>query len=508
MNRVPRIPLLLYSYLSAEILAPFFASFLIMNSVFFLVRLIPFLNVVLELNIGFTDFVRLFSYIFPNMFLYSMPMASMVAMIIAFSRLSVDTEILAMKASGISIYTILPPVVLISLLLAVITGYFSITLIPSGEIAMKQLMFQLAREKIDKGIKENAFTEALGDVVVNVQSIDQSTGVWHHVWVSDMRGQIVPTITMAQKGSMVSDIRGMRVKIVLEDGSINRTDGKYAQNVSFDRYQINIPLHIPSVIGGKDVARQSFGSMTMEQLRQAALQSGSDTEKGREALVHYHKRMVLSAGCFILSLLGLPLGLLARPGRSAIGIPLGLGFFILYYILFTVGKNITETTSVPPVVAMWFPNLFFLVLTLILLHRTANEKPLMPAVLINAGTALMRTCLLPLIATLRHIPGFPSQPEPEKSMADARMYDRAREEIPGPGHLTKGTIHADPHTMNCHIPGCTSYNCLDCTIEFKNLEIAEQAGFTLCATCLAILEKRGRLQDNSKDNASQPVMTE
>ncbi|HSO10097.1 MAG TPA: LPS export ABC transporter permease LptF, partial [Desulfoprunum sp.] len=57
-----RLPFLLYSYLATEMLAPFFASFLIMNCVFFLVKLIPFLNFVLDLKIGFTDFVRLFSY--------------------------------------------------------------------------------------------------------------------------------------------------------------------------------------------------------------------------------------------------------------------------------------------------------------------------------------------------------------------------------------------------------------------------------------------------------------
>ena len=67
--RKKRLPLLFYSYLATEMLAPFFASFLIMNGVFFLIKLIPFLNLVLELNISLGDFVRLFSYLFPNMFL-------------------------------------------------------------------------------------------------------------------------------------------------------------------------------------------------------------------------------------------------------------------------------------------------------------------------------------------------------------------------------------------------------------------------------------------------------
>lgn len=508
MNRFSRLPLLLYSYLTSEILAPFFASFLILNAVFFLVKLIPFLNVVLELNIGFTDFIRLFSYIFPNMFLYSMPMATMIGMIIAFSRLSVDSEILAFKACGISIYTMLPPVLLVSLVLAGITGYFSVKLIPSGEIAMKQLMFQLAKEKIDKGIKENAFTEALGDVVVYVQSIDEKTGAWKNVWVSDMRGQTVPSVTMAQSGSMVGDTRRMEVTIILENGSLNRPDGAYAQTVAFDRYQINIPLRIPNVNGGKDISQQSTASMTMEQLRHNALLSGDNSKKSREMLVHYHKRITLPAGCFILSLLALPLGLQARVGRGAIGIPLGLGFFILYYILFTVGKNMAQETSVPVAIAMWLPNGLFLVLTLILLRQTANERPLIPTVLSNGVSALNARYVSPvleklvekLVAKLRALMGLPAKAAPDRQLPEAWKYEQKRGELPGPGHLSKGSVHGDARTKQCHIPGCASYNCPHCTIEFKNLEIAMQAGFHLCDACEATYRQRGASPDQSTDN--------
>jgi lipopolysaccharide export system permease protein len=360
-------------------------------------------------------------------------------------------------------------------------------------------MFELAKEKIDKGIKENVFTEALGDVVVYVQSIDEQTGAWRNVWVSDMRGQTVPSVTMAQSGSMVGDTQRMQVTIILENGSLNRPDGAYAQTVAFDRYQINIPLHIPSVIDGKDVAHQSFGSMTMEQLQQAALLAGVTTEKGRDALVHYHKRLALPVGCFILSLLGLPLGLQARVGRGAIGIPLGLGFFILYYILFTIGKNMAQETSIPVALAMWLPNLFFLVMTLILVRQSANERPLIPPVLSNVAAAFVARYLSPVAAKfvarfevrLRALLGLPPKITSGVSRPVAPGHELSREELLGPAHLHKGTIHGDAHSKQCHIPGCAFYNCPHCTIEFKNLEIATQAGFTLCDACQAILKQRG-----------------
>ncbi len=377
MNSFTRLPLLLYSYLATEMLSPFFASFLIMNCVFFLVKLIPFLNAVLELNIGFADFFRLFSYLFPNMFLYSIPMAAMLGVIISFTRLSNDSEILAFKACGISIYQILPPVIIIAVMISLITSYFSIKLIPAGDTAMKQLMFQLAKEKIDKGIKEHQFTEALGDMVVYAGKIDKETGDWQNVWVSDMRGQVVPTITMAKSGKMFTELDKMQVTIELANGSLHRSSNDQSQIITFDKYRLNIPLQPPN----PDSDKVSRGAMSMNQLLKMAKQTGLNTPSGREYLVHYHKRLVLPVGCLFLSLIGLCLGLQSGPGKPAIGVPFGLGFYIIYYVLFTLGKRLAESTSLPVEIAMWSSDFFFFLVMLYMIRQTANERTFIPETL-------------------------------------------------------------------------------------------------------------------------------
>ncbi len=478
MKPLSRPPLLLYSYLATEMLAPFFASFLIMNCVFFLVKLIPFLNFVLELNIGLADFIRLFSYLFPNMFLYSIPMAAMIGITIGFSRLANDSEILAFKASGISIYQILPPVITVAALIALLTSYFSIVLIPVSEVAMKQLTFQLLKEKIDKGIQEHQFTEALGDLVVYVGKIEKETGEWQDVWVSDMRGQAIPTITMASTGKMKSDADKMKVTIVLRNGSLHRSDSSNSQIVQFDKYQLNIPLQLPA----SSATSFNRGTLTMPELLEKGKEfGGSSTEKGRVLLIEYHKRLVLPVGCLILCLMGLPLGLQAGPRRRAVGIPIGLALFILYYILFTLAKMLAKENTVPIPLAMWGTNLLFLLLALFCIRQVANEQPLIPEMLQNAISGFLRKIFAPLFSRLQKtLLTFLNKLLPHKTL---HVLPASQDSPNLP------TLRGDAKNRIFHFSECENYTCQHCSLEFKDVEVAIEAGFKPCDFCRTLLEE-------------------
>lgn len=472
MKALTRNPFLLYSYLSTEMLAPFFASFLIMNGVFFLVKLIPFLNFALDLNISFTDFVRMFSYMLPNMLLYTIPMAAMMGVIIGFSRLSSDMEILALKASGISIYWILPPLFTIALIITLATTYISTKLIPVSEIAMKQLTYQLLKEKIDKGIKEYQFTEALGDLVVHVGEIDKKTGQWKNVWVSDMRGQKNPAITMASTGRMFSNLDEMNITILLENGSLHRPDDKDSQIVNFERYIINIPLKPGSQ--PKPNERKSLG---MIQLLERSEEIGQDTEDGRELLTEFHKRLVLPFGCLILTILGLPLGLQAGPGKRATGIPYGLAVFVLYYVLFTLGRTLADDGLAPVAFIMWLPNVIFLFIALYAIHRVTNEKTILPERLLFILNNIYSLTLKPLVALLMKIL---QRFSPSKIGIQSQQAEPASQPATDAG---TGMIRGDVSVKIYHYPQCSLYETKNCSTTFLSADLAEESGFKSCTLC-------------------------
>ncbi len=474
MSRI-RIPLLLYAYIATELLAPFFASFIILYAVFFLVRLIPLLDVVLNLAIGFSDFIRLFSYIFPHMLLYVIPMAAMTGVIIAFTRLTNDREILAFKACGISLRDILPAVILVAGSIALLTGFFSIRLIPAGEVAMRQLMFQLAKEKIDKGLKEKQFTEALGDLVVYVDRIDEQDR-WHGVYVSDMRNREQPIITMAQAGHMDAEIDNMMVTIVLNDGTLHNTEGQDNQVVRFKRYQLQIPLKPPTRIDGDDVTIIGKGAMSQAQLIEASQLPGLSPERKMVYLSEYHHRLVLPVGCFILSLLGMPLGLQAGPGKKAIGIPLGLGFFVLYYLLFTVARVMVEDLTIPLVIGMWSPNIIFVIITSYIFYRVNRERSLLTRPVQRKLEAFSERVLTPIIAWIM---------TQIHKIISRRKQKTGVDQTPPPSHGLH--IHANSLSMVFHLPGCEYYGCENCTIEFKDIEVAEKAGFKPCRFCKKLI---------------------
>lgn len=368
------MPFILYSYLAAEILAPFFASLLILNGVLFIGKLMQIVDMIFGLNIGFSDFLRLCTYIAPNLLLFSMPMAATLGVIIAFTRLSNDNEIIALKASGLNLYRLLPPVFLFALSTALLSGFLSTKMIPAGNIAVKSLFVRLATEKIDQGIQEKRFSEGTGNIVLYVDAIDAATQKWQGVYLSDLSDKKNPITVIAKSGNLSSHMENMYVSLNLEEGTMHRSEENTTQTIEFDKYQVNIPIDPPKTIDSAPRNHLDKKTLFQAELLEQAEKLGQKSYMGKNYLIEYHTRLVLAGGCFILCLLGLPIALRSKAGQRNVGIPLGLGFFLLYYVAITFAKGVCDNTSLNVGLVMWAPNFVFTAITLTVIVITAGER--------------------------------------------------------------------------------------------------------------------------------------
>ena len=94
------MPSLLYTYLVNQILAPFYASLIILTSILFLGKLIPILDIILDYNIAPDDFIRLYAYFAPQLLLFALPMASMMGVILGTTHINNENELMVLRASG------------------------------------------------------------------------------------------------------------------------------------------------------------------------------------------------------------------------------------------------------------------------------------------------------------------------------------------------------------------------------------------------------------------------
>ena len=363
------MPRLLYTYLTNQVLAPFYASLVILTSILFLGKLIPVLDIILDYNIGLNDFIRLYAYFTPQLLLFALPMASMMGVILGTTHINNENELMALKASGTSLYKMLPPIIIVAFGTALLTGLFSIYLIPAGNRAKVELAFQLATEKIERAMHEKRFSESLGDIILYADHIDPKNQKWDGVYISDMRDHKHPVTILSKTGRISSDTETGILSIALDNGTLHRSNVDTVQTIDFIRYEINLPLETPQT---NPLAKVGRSTMSQGELQAEAKRLGKNS-RGASFSNEYHKRLALPVGCFILTILGFPLGFLSGARHRSIGISLGLATFILYYVFLTAAKTMSESLVMPAAIAIWLPNLIFLLLTIFIIQRVAKE---------------------------------------------------------------------------------------------------------------------------------------
>ena len=145
-----------------------------------------------------------------------------------------------------------------------------------------------------------------------------------------------------------------------------------SHTINFETYDIRLDLK--DAFSTPGIANQAPDEMTLPTLRAYLKRVRSDKAQYLSALLKYYKKFSIPVACLAMGLLAMPLGIQARNSKKAFGIGLGLLFFLLYYILLSVGTAFGENGNYPPVVGMWMPNVILGGFGIYLLVLSAKEK--------------------------------------------------------------------------------------------------------------------------------------
>src|SRR5512135_205572 len=228
-------PRILDRYILGEIATPFFLSIAALTLVLFLQKMFRLAELVVAKGASLSSTAALLGYVMPSFLVLTIPMSFLVAILTAFNRMGSDSEVTAMKASRISLYNMIRPVMVFAVAVFLVTALTSLLIAPRANHALKVHLFNMVRSRALVGIEPGVFSSIFSGMVIYVdkmESLDDMEGVF----ISDEHTAREPYAISARRGKLVSDPESLKVTLAMQEGAIHalpKDEGSFS-TISFD----------------------------------------------------------------------------------------------------------------------------------------------------------------------------------------------------------------------------------------------------------------------------------
>ncbi|MCH7760428.1 LptF/LptG family permease [candidate division TA06 bacterium] len=389
-------------YILKEHIGPFLLALAVLSFVLIMNRVFELVDLIIGKGLDVKTVLEVFVLSLPFILAVTVPMAVLVAALMAFGRLSQDWEIVALKTSGVNMMRILSPILLASILLSMGMVYFNNHILPESNHRVKNLLIDIAQKKPTLKIKEGVFIQAFKGFDTFIRKIDQKTQEIHDIVIYEINKDVFRTI-IAGQGEIFTSPEGGMIEILLLDGEIHELlqgDWWRYRRLKFQRHRLRIPVENEwsrqerTYRGDRELSARDMKKKVdeirisiqerkermkvLEDPKKRELERRAILSKEREInryLVEIHKKYSIPFSSFAFLLIGAPLGIAMRRGGMGVGFGIALLFFVLYYIALVVGEELADRKLVLPLLAMWTPNLLLSLIGGYLLYHIGQEKP-------------------------------------------------------------------------------------------------------------------------------------
>ncbi len=363
-------------YVILEMVPPFLVSLAFFTFIFLMKQILDITNLIVNYKVGLTSVALLMAFTMPSFLQYVIPMSVMMAVLLAFLRMSGDNEIVALKAGGVSIYSLILPVFIFCMAGALITGFMTLYGQPKGRAAFKSLLYEVVTSNIDIGLKERAFNDGFKNVMLYVSKIDLKSRELQDVLIEDKRTKGVKSTVVSPRGDLYADPDNLVYYLRLFNGVIHQVDLKNlsSNSIRFNTYDIRLDFRTKGKGASYFKARKHIKDLTISELHRLVNKSEKRNERFYSAMIEYHKKFSMPLACLAMGLLAIPLGIQSRMAKRSFGVCLGLIFFLFYYIMLSVGTVFGKQGLYPAAAAMWVPNLVMGSIAVVLIVKTDREK--------------------------------------------------------------------------------------------------------------------------------------
>jgi LPS export ABC transporter permease LptG/LPS export ABC transporter permease LptF len=362
-------------YILGEIIGYALLGGVLFTFILFMRYLLPLMELFVRGVASPADIVRLVLYLLPNFLTLTIPMAVLIGILLGLSRLAADSEVTAMRASGVGVLAFVR-IVSIFAVLAWIAGLAnSLYIAPRASKALLGYEEAAKNSQITVQVQPRVFYEDFKNYVLYAQDVlpgANGTAVWKHVFLADLTKPATPHIITANEATVIAG-SAQTLRMQLSDGS--RHDISPANP---DQYDIStfLDTELPMQTGQQEedsrLSRTStpLHSLGMSELWRLA-HTGSPAA-ARPYLIELHYRFAFPTACLVLMLVGVPLGLSSKRGGKGTGFVVTIVLVFLYYILSLIGVDFAKQVRVPAALGVWGANILFTAAGVLLLQQMSR----------------------------------------------------------------------------------------------------------------------------------------
>ncbi len=289
----------------------------------------------------------------PRVMVLVLPMSTLLGTLLCYSRLSAGSEVVAMRAAGMSLQRVMAPAVVLAVAVSVVTVALNETVVPAANRRSELIMWEIGR-RANPFVQRNAvIKEFEGGALARLiyaDSYDAEAKAFTEVTVQEFEGGRLARITEA------AHARWEETRWWFEDGVIYAVlGGDRVASVRFARQEARI-AHRPSQVGKGALSPREMSARELgEYIRDLAGQGAQVTG----LLVELYLKLAIPFASLVFGLVGAPLGVRAHRASTSLGFGMSILIIFVYYVIMSLSCAVAERGSVPPLVGAWFSNILF-----------------------------------------------------------------------------------------------------------------------------------------------------
>ncbi len=361
---------ILRTYLLIELFWPFLLSLVILIFIMLMGNLVNLFNLVINKGVSLALVCKLILLFIPNVLSYAIPLAILSATLLTVGRLSADNEIIAIRASGINLYKLCFPIIVLGLVASLASIPLNDRLKPNALFASRKIIKQIGLRSPAAFLEAGTFVRTFQNYIIFIYGI-QGNQLRNIRIYQPQEGKPTRTI-IADRGEFLSIPKKDVVKLKLIDGSSdepNPKDPNTFYKLNFKTYYLTI-----DVSSGTQNLQKKLKDMSIRELRRQIRQLSEDKiEDITPIITEINKKLSFSFASFAFVLVGLPLAIWTRRREKFVGIGLSIALFVAYYILFLAGEILSIRGFIYPGLAMWLADIVLICTGLILIYQTRKR---------------------------------------------------------------------------------------------------------------------------------------